>query len=129
MTERLSSPENERQPKPLTGLFQLSARNIPLERSPEGKIMPVCNVPRFAIKDVPVVRTDEGWSDFAKLLIDLLEGVDRELYQGSYGVAESPIEELTENMASGEIRLVSPEEYARAHTNKYGDAIYIPTFW
>lgn len=91
--------------------------------------MPVRNMPRFAVKDVPVVRTEEGWNDFAKLLIDLLEGVDRELYQDSYGVAESPIEELTENMASGEIRLVSPEEYARAHTNKYGDAIYIPTFW
>lgn len=121
------SPEHEHEPRPVTGLFRLysAAR---LELSADGKAMPAGGEPRFAVKDVMVLRTSAGWREFSDQLIAHLEGVERQIYQevSAYSVAESPMNELTDNMSPGEIRIVSPEEYDQAYFNKYGDAIQGP---
>lgn len=130
MGEQLHRAENEPKPRPITGLFRL-ATFARMELSPGGKAMPAGGEPRFAVKDVLVSHSNAGWREFRDKLMDHLEGVEKELYAdvSAYSVAESPMDELTDSMSPGEIRLVSPEEYNRAYYNKYGDAIQGPIFW
>ena len=129
MMEQLYTPRHERQARVVTGLFRLSMLNLSSEPSAAGRVMPP-NEPRFAVKDVPVVHTSAGWSEFAKVLANhFSETRDIKLQEANFlSAAESPINELTDKMSPGEIRLVDPEEYAEAYIKKYGDAIQGPLF-
>ena len=131
MTERETRQEREPQPRLETGVFRLNVRGVPLEFDPDGKAHPAGGEPRFAVKDVMVLHTREGWAEFAEKLAVHLEGAESELYRGMavYAVAESPMTQLTDHLQPGEIHLVSDDEYAAAYYSKYGDAIQGPIFW
>lgn len=128
MTEQASSPEQEPQPRAVTGLFQLRVYGAPLEFSPDGKALPAGGEPRFVVKDVMVLHTKEGWAKFSKTLTAHLTGVESELFgtEGVGCVAEGPWPELTDSLEPGEIRIISQEEYDAAYYEKYGDVIQGP---
>ena len=131
MTEWETRQEREPQLRLETGVFRLNVRGVPLEFDPDGKAHPAGGEPRFAIKDVPMLHTKEGWAEFAERLAVHLEGAESELYRGMtvYAVAESPMNQLTDHLESGTIRRVSDDEYAVAYHEKYGDTIQGPIFW
>ena len=130
MSESAVSREQEPQPQLVTGLFRLGIRNPILERDISGKVMPAGKEPLFAVNDVELAFTKDGWQDFAERLVVHLEGVEADLYRGSavYAVeiAEMPV--LTNDLDPGEVRRISDEDYHRAYLEKFGRGIIGPLF-
>lgn len=131
MSEREIGREQEPQPRITTGIFQLRAERYPLERDENGRVKPAGGEPVFAIKEVSFPYTREGWKDLTRRLVDQLEGAEREYFdvENVSSVSLGPWADLTDHMDSDTIRLIPKDEYQEAYAQRYGDAIYIPTFW
>lgn len=125
------SPEHEPQPRITTGIFQLRAERYPVERDENGKVKPAGGEPIFAVKDLTFPYTREAWKELALRFVDELEGEEKEYFdvENVSSVSIGPWPSLTDNMDTDTIRRVSDDEYRAAHHERYGDAIYIPTFW
>ena len=125
-----AQPEREPKGQSVTGLFRINMSGVKMELSPDGKAQVAGDEPRFAVKDVELVPTREGWDEFARRLAVHLTGVEGELYRGDrlYAVAESTLDELVDGLQPGEIRLISREEYSEAFIRKYGGGIIGPLF-
>jgi hypothetical protein len=128
MSEQAHRPEQEPQPREVTGIFRLNVRGVALEFSPEGRAYPAGGEPRFAVKDIMVAHTTKGWAEFAEKLTVHLGGVESELFRGMsvYATAESQMPKLTDDLAPGEIHLVTQSEYVEAYREQYGEVIQGP---
>lgn len=131
MGEKQKNPERRSEPRMFTGVFVCTHPLITMGALREKRALRANEEPMFAVRDVPVICDDQGWQEFDEILHGLLSKDEAELLDLEHmkSFDRGPFESLTDKLEPGQIHRVTDEEYRDAYSRKFGQAIFIPTYW